>query len=343
LTNPRQLIIGLCIATLSIFLTFRNISANEILAAFQQAEYIYLFPITLLLLLGYVIRVFRWCALVNHIKPVSIGQLFPPMMIGFLGNMLPMRAGEIFRAYLLKKKISIPFAGSLATIIMERMFDIIMLNIVFTWVLVVHPHLFNSNTTWFGYTLSDIAFNFGCLSGASLCFLLTTIYFMIYKANALVDISKKLTSIFPVTWRNKFIHLLKSFTQGLTVINDWRALFKAGLYSLLDWTCMITSSYYMYLAFNLNNKSIESLLLLAVIVPIFMTLLPTPGFVGSVQAGVFVALHTIMGEDPAVVAAYGMVAWAWGLIIQILMGFYFLFRENISWRTLLKIEKEGDW
>ena len=97
----------------------------------------------------------------------------------------------------------------------------------------------------------------------------------------------------------------------------------------------------MYLAFDLNNKSIESLLLLAVIVPIFMTLLPTPGFVGSVQAGVFVALHTIMGEDPAVAGAFGMVVWAWGLTIQILMGLYFLFRENISWRTLLKIEKEG--
>ncbi len=84
------------------------------------------------------------------------------------------------------------------------------------------------------------------------------------------------------------------------------------------------------------------MLVLAVMVPIFMTLLPTPGFVGSVQAGVFVALHKIMGEDEAVAAAYGMVGWAWGLTVQILVGLYFLFREHISWRTLMKLEREGE-
>jgi len=224
---------------------------------------------------------------------------------------------------------------------MERMFDVIILNVLFTWVLVAHSHLFSSNTTWFGYVPSNIAFNFGCLSGASLCFLLTVIYFITYKTNEVVDVFEKLASTFSVSWRNKFRHFLSSSIQGFAVIKDWKSLFKASLYALLDWTCMIFSSYYMYLAFDLNNKSIESLLLLAVIVPIFMTLLPTPGFVGSVQAGVFVALHTIMGEDPAVAGAFGMVVWAWGLTIQILMGLYFLFRENISWRTLLKIGKEG--
>ena len=84
------------------------------------------------------------------------------------------------------------------------------------------------------------------------------------------------------------------------------------------------------------------MVVLAVMVPIFMTLLPTPGFVGSVQAGSFVALHKIMGEDAATAAAYGMVSWALGLTVQILAGLYFLFREHISWRVLLKLEKGSE-
>ena len=92
MSNPRQLIIGLSVAALAIFFTFRNIPANELLAAFRQAEYIYLFPVALIVLTSYIVRVYRWQVLVAHVKPVTIGQLPPPMMVGFLGNMLPMRA-----------------------------------------------------------------------------------------------------------------------------------------------------------------------------------------------------------------------------------------------------------
>ena len=342
MTNPRQLIIGLSIAALAIFLTFRNIPVDELLESFQKANYIYLFPVAVIILISYTVRVYRWRVLVDQIKPVSANQLFPPMMIGFLGNMLPMRAGEIFRAYLLKKKTNIPFAGSLATIMVERMFDVLMLNILFTWILIFYSDLFDSNTLWLGFVPSEIAFNFGCLNGVILCFLIALIYFIVHKTSFILRITNQITAPFPISWQKKCQHLLETFSQGLVVIKNSKALLKVGLYSLLDWVLLTFSAYPMYLAFDLNNKTIESMLVLAVMVPIFMTLLPTPGFVGSVQAGVFVALHKIMGEDEAVAAAYGMVGWAWGLSLQILVGLYFLFREHISWRTLMKLEKEGE-
>ncbi len=342
LTNPRQLIIGLSVAALAIFFTFRNVPADELLESLRKGDYVYLFPVALIVLISYTVRVYRWHVLVAHIKPVPVGQLFPPMMIGFLGNMLPMRAGEIFRAYLLKKKTNIPFTGSLATIMIERMFDILILNILFTWILVFDSDLFNSSTTWAGLVPSNIAFSFGCLSGGILCLLLTIIYLMVYKTNLLLRAVEKIATPFPVSWWEKCKHLLEMFAQGLAVIKNGKALLKVSLYSLLDWILIIFSAYPLYLAFDLNNKTIESMLVLAVMVPIFMTLLPTPGFVGSVQAGIFVALHKIMGEDAAVVAAYGMVSWAWGLTIQILAGLYFLFREHISWRILLKLEKGSE-
>jgi len=342
LTNPRQFTIGLSVAILAIFFTFRNVPSDELLKAFLKAEYIYLFPVALILFTSYIVRVYRWRVLVALIKPTSASDLFPPMMIGFLGNMLPMRAGEIFRAYLLKKKTNIPFAGSLATIAVERMFDVLMLNLLFTWILIFHSNLFNSEATWLGLDPSEIALNFGILNGLILCFMLTLIYFLVFKTIIVLNVIGKLTSPFPTSWQKKCQHLLETFALGLVVIKNKKALLKVGLYSLLDWVLLTFSAYPMYLAFDLTNKSIESMLVLAVMVPIFMTLLPTPGFVGSVQAGVFVALHKIMGEDPAVAAAYGLVGWAWGLTIQILTGLYFLFREHISWQTLMKLEKGSE-
>jgi len=329
------------VAILAIFFTLKNVPANELINSFQKIEYLYLFPAALIILASYVVRVYRWHVLVTHIKIVPVSLLFPPMMIGFLGNMLPMRAGEIFRAYLLKKKTNIPFIKSLATVMIERMFDVLMLNILFTWVLVFYSDQFGSGNIWLGLAPKDIAYSFGFLSGFTLFLLLILIYLITYRTKILFRLIEKLGAPFPFSLTNKFNHWVESFAQGLSSIRDKTVLLKVGLYSLLDWTLIVFAAYPLYLAFDLDNKTIESMLVLAVTVPVFMTLLPTPSFIGSVQAGVFVALHEIMGEDAAVAAAYGMVGWAWTVIIQIMLGLYFLFREHISWRALLKIGKES--
>ena len=328
------------IAILAIFFTFKNVPGNELINSFQKIEYLYLFPAALIILASYVVRVYRWHVLVTHIKIVPVSLLFPPMMIGFLGNMLPMRAGEIFRAYLLKKKTNIPFTKTVATVMIERMFDVLMLNILFTWVLVFYSDQFGSGKIWLGLAAKDIAYSFGLLSGFTFFLLLILIYFITYRTKILFRLIEKLGAPFPGL-TNKFNHWIESFAHGLSSIGDKKVLIKVGLYSLLDWTLIVFAAYPLYLAFDLNNKTIESMLVLAVTVPVFMTLLPTPSFIGSVQAGVFVALHKIMGEDAAVAAAYGMVGWAWTVIIQVIFGLYFLFREHISWRTLLKIGKES--
>jgi uncharacterized protein (TIRG00374 family) len=264
------------------------------------------------------------------------------MMIGLLGNMLPMRAGEIFRAYLLNKKTNIPFTKSLATIMIERMFDVLMLNILFTWVLVIYSDRFGSGTIWLGLASKDIAYSFGFLSGFTLFLLLILFYLIAYRTKFLLRSIEKLGAPFPFSLTNKFNHWVEAFAQGLSSIRDKTVLLKVGLYTLLDWILIVFAAYPLYLAFDLNNKTIESMMILAVTVPIFMTLLPTPSFLGSVQLGVFIALHKIMGEDAAVAAAYGMVGWAWTIIIQITLGLYFIFREHISWRALLKIGEESE-
>ena len=50
-------------------------------------------------------------------------------MIGFMGNMLPARAGEVILAYLLAKREDITFPASFASIVMERIFDTFMLDL----------------------------------------------------------------------------------------------------------------------------------------------------------------------------------------------------------------------
>ena len=66
-------------------------------------------------------------------KDVSTSDMFPIVTIGYMGNnIFPARAGEILRALILKRRRDVPVSASLATIIVERVYDgVVMLAFVF--------------------------------------------------------------------------------------------------------------------------------------------------------------------------------------------------------------------
>ncbi|HRE29544.1 MAG TPA: lysylphosphatidylglycerol synthase transmembrane domain-containing protein, partial [Anaerolineales bacterium] len=69
-------------------------------------------------------RAWRWHYLLKPIKAISTNTMFPIVTIGYMGNnILPARAGEVLRAFVLRKQQGVPVSASLATIVVERIFD----------------------------------------------------------------------------------------------------------------------------------------------------------------------------------------------------------------------------
>ena len=112
-----NLIIGLIIVVLFSYIAFKNVSLEELGKALKAVKYIYLIPAVMFVALTFLFRAMRWRYLVSSIKDVKTTHLFSPLMIGFMGNVLPARAGEFIRAYLLGKKENISFSASFATIV----------------------------------------------------------------------------------------------------------------------------------------------------------------------------------------------------------------------------------
>src|SRR5690606_17666805 len=65
--------------------------------------------------------------------PIPVSRLYPLICIGYFGNnVYPFRAGELIRSYVLKRNQQISITSSLATVIIERVFDgLVMLLFVF--------------------------------------------------------------------------------------------------------------------------------------------------------------------------------------------------------------------
>ncbi|MDH5762041.1 MAG: flippase-like domain-containing protein [Nitrospinota bacterium] len=337
-----QLILGLIVAVAAVYYTMRNVSVSELMDSFRQVNYVWLLPTFLLMCLTYVARAIRWRVLLLPVREeVKTWDLFSPLMVGFMAGVLPARAGELIRAYLLGKKFELSFASSLATIVVERLFDLILLLFLFSWILVFHGEIFDANIAWSGISIRDLAFQFGIFSLALVLGLIGFIYLLTFHNEKAMALVHWLVKPFPEKWQYKLIQMTETFSQGLGVFRNVRALVFIGVATVGVWALIVLQYYPLYWAYGLQDKSAASLILLTVMVCILITVLPTPAFLGSFNAGVLIALHEIMGEAEVATVSFGFVAWGVNFSVIVLGGVYFILHDHISVKKLVEIEEEA--
>ena len=336
-----QLIIGLIVAAVAIWYTMRNVSIQELIDSFKHVNYSYLLLTFILMALTYVVRALRWRILLNPLKEVCTSELYSPLMVGFMAGVLPARAGEFVRAYLLGKRVGLSFASSFATIVVERLFDLIMLLLMFAGLLVFYGHIFESNISWSGITVKDLAFNFGVVSLMIVAGLMAFIFLLAFHHEKALVLVHWVIKPLPEKWQYKIVQLTETFSQGLVIVKSVKTLVYIMAATVLVWGLIVLQYYPLYWAYDLKDKSAESLVLLTVMVCILITVLPTPGFLGSFNAGVLIALHKIMGEAEVASVSFSFVAWTLNFAVIFIGGIYFLFHDHLSIGKLVDISEEG--
>src|SRR5512134_673300 len=119
-----QFWMGVIISIFFLTLALRGLQLQDVWGAVQGANYWWLIPGIAVYFVAVWVRAWRWHYLLRPVKPVSTGVLFPLTAIGYMGNNIyPARAGEVLRAVLLNRIEGVPVSASLATIIVERIFD----------------------------------------------------------------------------------------------------------------------------------------------------------------------------------------------------------------------------
>ncbi len=128
-----QLLIGVLISVFFIYLTLPSLHLPDVVRSIRTAHYIWLVPGVAVYFVGLWARTWRWHYTLRHLKEVPLKRLFPLICIGYFGNnVYPFRAGEVIRSYVLKRQEEIAISSSLATVLIERVFDgLVMLLFVF--------------------------------------------------------------------------------------------------------------------------------------------------------------------------------------------------------------------
>src|SRR5574341_288126 len=128
-----QFWLGVVISALFIWLALRGLRLDQFWEAVQSADYRWLLPGVAVYFVAVWARAWRWHYLLKPIKSVPTREMFPITAIGYMGNNIyPARAGEVLGAVVLKRRQNVSVSASLATIIIERIFDgVVMLGFIF--------------------------------------------------------------------------------------------------------------------------------------------------------------------------------------------------------------------
>ena len=341
--NKKHLIIGIAIIALSSYYAFKNVSLEELKNAFATVQYIYLIPAILSIALTFLFRAMRWRYLVGSIKEVKTSQLLSPLMVGFMGNILPARAGEFIRAYLLSKREDVSFSASFATIFVERLMDMLMFLILLVGVIFFSADTFAQADGGGNHRLMGYMIQFGWISfiGSLGIFLFSAL--LQYKNEWAMSILNFFIKPLSAKWQDKIVNLVQSFTEGLKILKDGKAFFAALFLSVLVWGASIINYYPLLMAFGLESElpAITTVLIVSLTVGIFISLFPSPAFLGSFQAACVVALHEIFGVPKAIAVSYGIISWLVVMGFIIIVGAGFIVKDNISFSELANSKEKS--
>jgi uncharacterized membrane protein YbhN (UPF0104 family) len=319
--------LGLVVSGFFLWVAFRQVEdVAQVGDALGRANYLWLIPAVLLYLADLWVRALRWRALITPVAPIPLGSLFGILSIGFLvNNVLPARLGEIARAIIVGRRHDVSRSATLATIVLERIFDGIVMLLFLGAATAAAGGTVASD--WLGVLVPLTAAGFG---GAALALVLLAL-----APTTTLGVAARLLAPFPARLREAALAVAAKFISGLGVLNDLKLAGLTLILSAVAW--LLEAGVYVMVgrAFGMTVAPVGYLLALAV--ANLGTMIPSsPGYVGTFDALVARSL-AIFGVGEALALAYAFVVHLAIWLPPTLIGFFYLYRYNL---TLTKLTRE---
>lgn len=326
--------VGILISVFLLYFLFKDIEFVKLWAVLKGANYFWLLPNIILLMLSMYLRAFRWQSMLAPVKKVAFHNLMAATCIGFMANnILPLRLGELVRAYSLSAQDKdISKSSSMANIFVERVvFDLTALLMIFGLVLLF------SGMPW------DDQFQFKLLLAVGVAVVgLIFIMIMALKPKLASRLMIKYLPFLPDSVKHRIDDVVIKFSLGLEFLTDAKIVLSVAAQTIVIWALMGISNYFVFLAFGFDLPISASYVLL-VIVSVAILVPSSPGFVGVYHVGAVWTLTAVYGIAQEDALSFALVLHAAFYITVTLMGLYYLKKEHLSLKKLEDVaESEAD-
>ncbi len=310
---------------------------HKFFATLTAVDWHWLAASIVLMLLTYIGRALRWEVMLRPLRPKSSFKgLCSATVIGFTAVVLLGRAGELVRPYLIALKERVSFSSQMASWLLERILDTIIVLLIFGVGLTKIPdrglHL-SPGLEWFvragGYIIASIC-------GICGVFL---VVFRNFSEAAQSRILGALTFL-PESSFRKVEKTLTAFSQGMQSTRNHGFLLLLILYTLLEWSVIIAAYYALFQAFSATSSLglIDTLIFVGFVS--LGSIVQIPGIGGGVQVATVVVLTEIFGLSLEASSGLALLIWVLSFVIVVPFGLLSAFHEGINWNKFKHLPED---
>ncbi|MGB8212493.1 MAG: lysylphosphatidylglycerol synthase transmembrane domain-containing protein [Anaerolineales bacterium] len=331
-----QFWLGVLISAVFLWWALSKMNFGDFWQAIRTADYWWILPGVAVYFVAVWARAWRWHYLLKPIKAIKTRVMFPITCIGYMGNNIyPARAGEVLRAVVLKRREGVPISASLATIIVEKFFDVV---VMLGFVFVNLPALARvKGSSGFIGNIQQLT-----IFGTVLAFIILVIFLL---AAMFPLVTAKFGQWFidrlvPVRWREQTSSIMRKFLDGLASLRSPVNVLMVLVTSVVIWLLETGKYWFVMHAFNFH-VSFFALMLMNGIVNLVTIIPAAPGYIGTFDAS-GIAVLVAYGVEKATAAGYTVVLHVALWLPITLVGAYYMAREGIKWNDSLRMEGDAE-
>jgi hypothetical protein len=335
---------GLCVLAIGLLWWFgRKLDWAEVQQALSRADWWLLLLGTLIICLAYVLRAYRWGALLAPLGPAGLKDLFIATTVGFAAVFLVGRAGEVVRPMVLPMRDQrVRPSAAIVTIMVERIYDLAAVVLLFAvnllWLKPPEPLVGQLSRV----KVSGVMLLVGATLGIA-----ALAWFRTRSVPVLSWLRKTLNrwSFIPRKLAKLLLRIVEQLARALRVLVDARELAITIGWTALVWLSITFANFLVFRAFALPFGMTETIFVLGW--SLVGSLIPTPGGAAGAFHAATAAGLIFLGVGRETAAAVSIIIHLVDFGPAVLFGFFYLVRRDIDLSRLRKstytrdIDEEG--
>src|SRR5690606_13511152 len=269
----------------------------------------------------YIVRTWRWQILLAPITPLPFTPVFRATVVGFTTSfLLPARAGELIRPWMLSRETGVSASAAFATVIVERLFDLVAVLVLFViWRVLPVPAGTHEIE---GVTPAAV------LAGVMAVAALAVTFLLAGHSERMEPLATRLARVLPVRAATAIVGFMQQFARGLAIMRRPGPIVASLGLSLVLWASIGLTTWLTSRAFDITFPYAASFLLsLFLVVGVAV---PTPGGVGGFHAAYSFAVTRLFDATGEQAVACAIVLHAVSFVPVTLVGIVIMARAGLS-------------
>ncbi len=274
--------------------------------ALSSQEYVFLVPAAAALAVGVLLRAWRWQLLFERRSRPRYRYCLNALLIGYLFNtILPARAGELVRVQVLGRRTEISRAQVLATVVLERTYDVIVLVLLLACATPFLPPV-----SWRTPAL---------VLGALLLGGLVAVAVLAQRSGGASDSVKRHLARLPFVGPERIERIGANFLAGLVSLRVTRMALAGFLVTSASWLALALSTWFVLLGTEIE-AGFGAALLVLVATNLVLVLPSSPAALGAFEAATVLALSAY-GVDREQALSFALVLHALNAFPYLPLGY----------------------